>query len=174
MDRGQKYIARSDKSVLARWIIRGSGMSLGDSCPYADWRLEIGGGQCRPKAAMMYYNGDCYGLDEVGQSMDDKEDRERRRRRKFVKRPLWRRRPELVILVMVAIGLAAVLIVAILSGLLDAVGDTLGVQSDEEPVVVYDAAEQACFEKHPFGLSGLMADFKCDVPCNSCHLEGEF
>lgn len=104
--------------------------------------------------------------------MDDMKVTVKHRRRKFVKRPLWRRRPELVILVMVGAGLAAVLIVTAVSGLVEGLGDTL--DGEKEPAVVYDGAEQACFYNHPFGEFGLTADFKCDFPCNTCHMDGEF
>ena len=103
--------------------------------------------------------------------MDGQIVRLKRRQRKMIKRPLWRRRPEVLILVVVGVGLAAVLIVVGVSGLIETMGDSPDAGAEEAPLSDDKTAEKACMEQHAAGAFGMVSDFKCEIPCDACHTE---
>jgi len=106
--------------------------------------------------------------------MQKRKVRVRRRRRKSIKRPLLRRRPGLVILVMVRVVLAALLIVAAVSGLMDEVGKWIQSGQEDGPMVTYDPDEEECVARHEESKSGENSGFTCDMPCSTCHGEGSY
>ena len=97
--------------------------------------------------------------------------RVKRKRRKWKKPPLWRRQPEIVILVCLGVGVAAALIIAGALGLIESVDDMLGAQAEEGEALEQDTAEARCMDLHAQGGFLGSNDFSCEMPCNACHDE---